>query len=61
VIGRHDIVFHGGSDRISIGHEALDRNLFAAGAIDAALWLCEQPDDTGYFTMSSYFSRRFLR
>ena len=60
VIGAHDVVFEGSSDRITIGHEALNRDLFARGAIEAALWLCGLEENTGIFTMNEYFERRYL-
>lgn len=60
VIGRHDVEFYGQSEQIGLSHVAQDRNLFARGAIDAALWLCDEPDLTGSYTMASYFARRFL-
>jgi len=40
--GRHEVTFYGERDRIVAGHEALDRDLFATGAIEAALWLHAQ-------------------
>ncbi len=60
VIGKHDVMFSGADDRIVIGHEASNRSLFARGAIDAALWLCEQDAACGSYTMDSYFKARFL-
>ena len=59
VIGKHDVMFSGADDRIVIGHEASNRSLFARGAIDAALWLCEQDTGCGSYTMDSYFKARF--
>lgn len=60
VIGRHDITFYGAHDEIVIGHTANDRRLFANGAIDAALWLHAQSNDSGSYTMQSYFRQRFF-
>lgn len=59
VIGRHDVVFYGPSDRIVISHEAMNRDLFARGAVEAALWLCGQAEG-GYCSMEEYFTRRYL-
>jgi len=39
VIGTHEVFFHGMNDRIVFSHEALNRRLFAAGALDAAEWI----------------------
>jgi 4-hydroxy-tetrahydrodipicolinate reductase len=59
IIGKHDVVFSGSTDEIVIGHAASSRHLFARGAIDAALWLCSQDQQSGIFTMDSYFRTRF--
>lgn len=60
VIGQHGVVFYGNSEQIGFSHEAQDRDLFARGAIDATLWLCDDPGSTGGYTMASYFTKRFL-
>jgi 4-hydroxy-tetrahydrodipicolinate reductase len=39
VIGFHELTFDTGSEKIKISHEALDRKLFADGAIWAAEYL----------------------
>ena len=38
VIGEHEVIFASDNEKISIKHEALSRNIFANGAIKAALW-----------------------
>jgi 4-hydroxy-tetrahydrodipicolinate reductase len=38
VVGDHDVIFAGPSERILLGHIAEDRAIFARGAIRAALW-----------------------
>ena len=42
VIGKHTATFYGTADEISLTHEALDRSLFARGAVDLALWLAQE-------------------
>jgi 4-hydroxy-tetrahydrodipicolinate reductase len=42
VIGDHEVTFYGPGDRVTAGHFAQDRSIFATGAIDVALWLHEQ-------------------
>lgn len=49
VIGEHDVRFLGAFEEIRICHRAFDRLVFAKGALDAALWLKDQP--TGFYTM----------
>lgn len=39
LVGTHEVFFSGMRDRIILSHEALDRRLFAAGALDAARWI----------------------
>lgn len=38
VIGEHDVIFAGPGERIVLRHVASDRQLFARGALKAALW-----------------------
>ncbi len=39
VVGDHMVVLAGDGERIELGHRAEDRNIFARGAVKAALWL----------------------
>lgn len=43
VIGDHTVLFAGDGENISIRHEALDRRIFARGAVRAALWTRGRP------------------
>lgn len=43
VIGEHDVSLSSDFERISISHSALDRRVFADGAIKAAEWAARQP------------------
>ncbi|SFP90288.1 4-hydroxy-tetrahydrodipicolinate reductase [Tranquillimonas alkanivorans] len=38
IVGRHDVMFAGDGEQITISHNASDRSLFARGALKAALW-----------------------
>ena len=38
VIGEHSVMFAGEGEIIEISHRAMDRQLFARGAVKAALW-----------------------
>ncbi len=49
IIGEHDVLFAGPSERITLKHQATDRRLFANGAIRAALWGRDQKP--GYYNM----------
>lgn len=43
VVGRHSLLFASEAEHITITHEALDRRVFAAGAVRAALWTQGRP------------------
>jgi 4-hydroxy-tetrahydrodipicolinate reductase len=38
VVGEHSVVLAGAGERITLGHQAEDRAIFARGAVKAALW-----------------------
>ncbi|WP_336328192.1 4-hydroxy-tetrahydrodipicolinate reductase [Halovenus sp. HT40] len=40
--GEHEIIMAGNDEVLSLSHRAEDRGVFAAGALDAAVWLAEQ-------------------
>ena len=42
IVGTHSVLFAASGERVSIGHEATDRSIFASGAVRAALWLAAQ-------------------
>jgi 4-hydroxy-tetrahydrodipicolinate reductase len=48
-IGEHEIRFAGPSERIHLMHQAVSRDLFAAGAIKAAVWLAGR--GPGWYSM----------
>lgn len=49
IVGEHRVQFAGERERIELVHEALDRAVFAEGALTAARWLSGRP--AGRFTM----------
>jgi 4-hydroxy-tetrahydrodipicolinate reductase len=49
VIGDHSVIFAGEKDMITLEHRALDRGLFAQGALKAAQWL--HGKKAGYYTI----------
>ncbi|WP_417693873.1 4-hydroxy-tetrahydrodipicolinate reductase [Roseibium sp.] len=50
VIGEHSVIFAGEGERIELTHRAEDRQLFANGAVKAALWAHRQPP--GFYSMA---------
>lgn len=51
VVGTHTVLFAGGGERLTVGHEATDRSIFAQGAVRAAAWLAAQK--AGRYTMAN--------
>ncbi len=49
IVGSHTLSFTAGSEQISLTHHALDRRVFATGAVRAALWL--HGSKPGLYTM----------
>lgn len=49
VAGEHSVHFLGGLERVTLGHAAVSRDLFAHGALVAARWLVGRPP--GRYTM----------
>jgi len=49
VVGEHDVTFFSQGERITLGHKATDRSLFAKGAVRAAQWMKDKP--AGLYTM----------
>jgi 4-hydroxy-tetrahydrodipicolinate reductase len=49
VIGDHTVLFAGDMDRVEITHKAQSREIFASGAIKAAIWCKEKPH--GFYSM----------
>lgn len=42
IIGDHAVNYYGPADTITLSHHAMDRTIFARGAIDVALWLAKK-------------------
>ncbi|WNO53598.1 4-hydroxy-tetrahydrodipicolinate reductase [Stakelama saccharophila] len=51
VAGDHSVIFAGNGERITLSHQAESRDIFAHGAIRAALWLAGQ--QPGRYTMNA--------
>ncbi len=50
VVGEHSVVFAAAGERIELAHKAEDRDLFARGALTAALWAFDKKP--GYYSMA---------
>ena len=49
VVGEHTLLFAAGTEHIALTHRALDRRVFAAGAVRAAAWVAGRP--AGLYSM----------
>jgi len=49
VVGDHSVIFAGEGERVELVHKAASRQVFAAGAVRAALWARNQP--SGLYNM----------
>jgi 4-hydroxy-tetrahydrodipicolinate reductase len=43
IVGEHEVRFGAEREVLTLSHQALDRGLFADGALAAALWAAAQP------------------
>ena len=50
VVGEHSVILAGATERVVLSHSAQDRGMFAAGAVQAALWAADQPP--GFYGMA---------
>ncbi|MBO5929293.1 MAG: 4-hydroxy-tetrahydrodipicolinate reductase [Clostridia bacterium] len=51
IVGEHDVIFAGHDEYITLSHTALSKDIFAVGALNAAVFLAKQPN--GYYTMKN--------
>jgi 4-hydroxy-tetrahydrodipicolinate reductase len=56
VVGDHEVMFAGAEEVISLSHRAIDRGLFAKGAIAAAKWVVGKPP--GLYSMADVLGFR---
>ena len=50
VVGEHQVVFAGPAERIELSHRAESRDIFARGAVRAALWAKDKKE--GLYSMA---------
>jgi 4-hydroxy-tetrahydrodipicolinate reductase len=43
IIGEHQVLFAGSQEVLTFSHAAIDRGLFARGAVAAAIWVADKP------------------
>jgi 4-hydroxy-tetrahydrodipicolinate reductase len=49
VVGIHNVLFAGGGELVTLSHQGFSREIYAVGAITAALWAQNQPN--GLYSM----------
>ena len=49
MVGDHTVVFAADGERLELSHKAAGRQIFARGAVHAALWTRDRP--AGHYTM----------
>jgi len=54
VIGNHDVIFSSNDETIKLSHTAIDRNIFASGALQAVKW--GQNKKPGLYSMADVLS-----
>jgi 4-hydroxy-tetrahydrodipicolinate reductase len=54
VIGDHSVIFAGNGERVELVHKASNRDIYATGAIRAAIWAEGKPN--GFYTMGEVLS-----
>jgi 4-hydroxy-tetrahydrodipicolinate reductase len=52
IVGEHEIIFAGHDEVITLTHSALSKEVFAVGAINAAIFLSERQAGAGLYDMS---------
>ncbi|HUD42762.1 MAG TPA: 4-hydroxy-tetrahydrodipicolinate reductase [Dokdonella sp.] len=55
VVGEHSVCLLGAGERIELGHRATERDIFARGAVRAALWLAGRAP--GRYALQDLFTR----
>ncbi|MEL6112220.1 MAG: 4-hydroxy-tetrahydrodipicolinate reductase [Pseudomonadota bacterium] len=52
IVGDHAVMLASATETLTLSHHAIDRSLFADGALRAAAWLGESPREPGLYTMA---------
>ena len=54
IVGEHDVLFAGPDELITLSHSATSREVFAQGAVRAAMFMCGKPK--GFYSMDDLFA-----
>jgi len=58
IVGEHTVLFSGPGEQLALTHRASDREIFARGALTAALWLVSRPP--GRYSMRDFIGSKTL-
>ncbi|MBR1730960.1 MAG: 4-hydroxy-tetrahydrodipicolinate reductase [Ruminococcus sp.] len=56
IVGEHDVIFAGHDEVVTISHQSQSKELFATGAINAALYICDK--NAGLYNMSMMLAEK---
>ena len=56
IVGEHEVIFAGHDEVVSLTHQAQSREVFAVGAVNAAIYLASQ--GAGMYNMSNLLSSK---
>lgn len=56
IVGEHTVLFSGPGEQLALTHRASDREIFARGALTAALWLMSRPP--GRYSMRDFIGSK---
>ena len=56
IVGEHEVIFAGNNEMITISHSAMSREIFAAGAVRAAIFISGKP--VGMYNMSNVINNK---
>ena len=57
IVGEHEVIFAGHDEVVTLTHQAQSKEVFAAGAVNAAVFLAQQP--AGLYDMTSLLADKF--
>lgn len=55
IVGEHEVIFAGHDEIVTITHTAMSKEIFAVGALNAALFLAGQP--AGFYNMKDFIGQ----
>ena len=60
IVGEHEVIFGGRDEIITISHSALSRDVFAAGALRAGIYMSSSKKAPGIYDMEKMLNEQFM-